>query len=111
MKRIFTALFAMALFAGLALADSANDRFRMKTGRDLPAVEQARARAESAASERDGFFAPLAAAPAHNDAQERAFYKTGRYPAAIEARVTGTPAHNDADERFFLKTGRHPRDL
>ena len=119
MKKVFAVFFCGALFATLAFGDNAaNDRFRMKNGRDLPAVERARNFAAVVAAEKLGFTAPaMAANPARNDAEERYFLKNGRLTPQEEARLeklgagpasfsSASPAHNDAQERVHMKTGR-----
>lgn len=127
MKKVFTVLFAGTLFATVALADSdANARYRMKTGRDLPWVEQERAHARAVEAERVGYIAPeIRVAPASNDAETRYWMKTGRHTPAEEKRLAALdpvpkgfsnlspahnpphdPPHNDAEERLRMKTGR-----
>ena len=119
MKKALTVLFAGALFATVAFADSdANARFRMKTGRDLPVVEKARTHALAAEAERVGYVAsPVRVAPAGNDAEVRFWMKTGRHTPLDEQRLEAlnpepkgfskaSPAHTDAEERSRMKTGR-----
>lgn len=127
MKRALTILFGGALLAAVGFSDNgANERFRMKTGRDLPSVEQARkaagtddavlARDRAVALENAGYGATK---PVINDADERFRMKNGRYTPQVEARLeelglapgktlssAASPAHNDAQERFHMKTGR-----
>jgi hypothetical protein len=117
MKRILTFALIGAGLAASALADNgANARFRMKTGRDLPYVEEARARANALAEERAG-GPSVVSKTILREGEQRFHAKTGRYTPAGEARLAALnpaappdrvmPARNDAEERFFAKTGRH----
>ena len=117
MKKALVMILTGGLFAGLAVGDTwSNERFRVKTGRDLPSVEQARKVASDVAKERAGFvFDIKGMAPVHNEAEDRFFTKYGRHTPLEEARLEALrPAiapeyrgtRTEAEERVLRKTGR-----
>ncbi len=118
-KKALTMMLAFGVSAGLALADTAaNERFRMKTGRDLPSVEKAQKAAVAASRAAATVVIDTSGmAPKHNEAEERFFLKYGRHTPIEERRLAAlqpavTPEFRgmftEAEERRLRKTGQYP---
>ena len=119
MKKTLAMMLMLGLSAGLALADTAaNERFRIKTGRDLPSVEKARNVAVVAARQAATIVVDTTGmTPKHNEPEERFFLKYGRHTPLEEKRLEAlkpavTPEfrgmYTEAEEHWLRKTGLYP---